>query len=173
MRLSARQKTFEHLDEVGAIQRLLDRQHTQGEAPQAVDVHAAGEQLGQRGNAFLSLGCAGRSQTEAFEVGLQRTVLCGGDMHESFVLQQLILVQFREQRTGPQADTTRPGDGFGGKGRIEYHRDPTRAEEPVQFRTYPVGKSLGRDISLGRRNPRTTQQGVGGLEEEMRRVQHA
>ncbi|MNV57119.1 hypothetical protein D3C71_1494340 [compost metagenome] len=87
LRLTGGKETFEYLDEVGAIQRLLDREHAQGEAPQAVDVHAAGEQFGEGGDPLLSLGRAWCPQTQAFEIGLARTVLCRGDMHKGLMLQ--------------------------------------------------------------------------------------
>ncbi|MNP33089.1 hypothetical protein D3C76_1263060 [compost metagenome] len=104
---------------------------------------------------------------------MQRAVLRRGDMHERLVLQQLVLVQLRKQCAGPQANAARPGNGLGGQGRIEHHCDPARAEETVQFRLHPGGEGLGRDLSGARRNPRSAQKGVGGLEEEVGRVQHA
>ncbi|MCY1249008.1 hypothetical protein D9M72_625060 [compost metagenome] len=94
-------------------------------------------------------------------------------MHERLVLQQLMLVQFREQRAGPQANAARSGDGLGGQVRIEHDRDLSDAEESVQFRLNPGGERLGRDLGRAGWNPRIAQQGVGGLEEEPGRVKHA
>ncbi|MNT19938.1 hypothetical protein D3C72_1552260 [compost metagenome] len=93
-------------------------------------------------------------------------------MHEGFVLQQLLLVQFAEQGTGTQPDAAASGDRLGGQGRVQDDFDPAGTEEAVKLRLHPGGEILGRDVGFARRNLVTPEQGVGGCEEETGRVEH-
>ncbi|MDT4822061.1 hypothetical protein FQZ97_552560 [compost metagenome] len=165
------EEALEHLDEVGAVQGLLHGDHPQGDTAQALDVDAAGEQLGEHGDAFLGQGGAWRAQGQAGQARLGAAVEGGGDVDEGFVLQQLGLVQLGEARRGTQADARGAGNGLGGEVRVDHHAHFAGAEEGVHFGAHPGGEVLGRDIRLGGGYLPAVEQGVGGVEEEARRVQ--
>ncbi|MDT4829168.1 hypothetical protein FQZ97_625830 [compost metagenome] len=171
LRLSGFQEPLEHFDEVGAVQGLLHGHHPQSDTPQALDIDAAGDQFGKHGDAFLGQGGARRAQGQAAQARLSAAVEGGADVDEGFVLQQLGLVQLGEARRGPQADARGAGDGLGGERRVQHHAHLAGAEEAIHLGTHPGGEVLGRDIRFGGGDLPAVEQGVGGLEEEARRVQ--
>ena len=118
----------EYLDEVGAVERLLQQDHAQCDASQPRDVDRAGEDLRPGRQPLLGDRRARRSQREGVQIRLMLAVERGQGVDEGFVLGQLVQVALGEQGAGAQADLLARGRCLRGKCRVQDHLDLVVAE---------------------------------------------
>ena len=163
--LAGRQEVPEHLQEIGALQRHGDGLDAQADALEPLDVDAAGDLLGEGGQAFLHGGDPRRGQRQAGQVGLLAAVERGQRVHQGFVVEQLATVVVAELGTGAQADAGGAGGGLGDQIRIQFDRHHPVAEEPVQVALQLQRQRGGRDRHLFLRRQQFVVQLPGDLDE--------
>ena len=122
----------EHLDEVGAIQGQRYRLDAQADALHPRDVDAAGDLLGEGGQAFLGFGRARRGQGQARQQRLLASVERGQRMHQRFMVEELATIVVAEGCAMTQADAGGAGRGLGDQVAVEFHRDHATVEKLVE-----------------------------------------
>ena len=163
--LPAIEEVAEHLQEVGALQGHGHRLDAQADPLHALDVDAAGDLLGERGQALLGGGDPRRGQAQAAQVRLFAAVDRGERMHQRLVVEQLAAVVVAEGGPGAKADPRWSGGGLGDQLRVQLHRDHARAEELVQVALQLQRQRGRRDRHLLLRRQQLMVQLAGDLDE--------
>lgn len=114
----------EDLDEVGSVEGHGDGSDAERDAAEAHEIHGAGDEFGENGDAFLGFGCPGGAEAHGGEVGLGASIDGGEGVDEEFVVDQLREVVVGEVRSGADADARASGGGFGGEVGVgdDFHR---------------------------------------------------
>ncbi len=113
-RLAGFDEDVDELDEVGAFFGEVDGANAQGDPAQAREVHRAGDQLGEGGQALLSGRGARRAETERLEVRLVRTPVERREaVDEDLVLGELRDVLLAEAGLAAHADAGGRRGGLG------------------------------------------------------------